>query len=71
MVHTIEKEAEQEQEPRIKMVNINSVRFNSNHSAIQADLKTSYNKATITVPYKRDVGIDQNIMPFYIYKNIP
>ena len=41
VVHTLEKEAEHEQEPSIKMVNINSVRFNSNQSAIVAKLKTS------------------------------
>ena len=39
VVHTMEKEAEQEQEPSIKIVHINSVRFNSNHAAILANLK--------------------------------
>ena len=35
----MEKEAEQEQEPSIKTVNINSVRLNSNHSLVLANLK--------------------------------
>ena len=33
------------------MVNINCIRFNSNHSAIIANLKTSSNKIVITLPY--------------------
>ena len=57
-VHTMEKEAELEQEPSIKMVNINSVRFNSNHSAILANLNTSSKKVTITVHYKVVTGSD-------------
>ena len=53
------------------MVNINSVRFDSNHSAIIANLKTSSNKIVITtVLYKNDIGSDGNIMAFYIYKII-
>ena len=51
------------------MVNINSVRFNSNHSAIITNLKTSLNKVVITMPYKVDTGSDRNIMPFDMYKN--
>ena len=39
MVNTIEKDAILEQEPGIKMVNINSVNFNSNHSTIIANIK--------------------------------
>ena len=68
-VYNIEKEDEQEQETNIEMVNINSVRFNSNPSAIIANLKTSSNKVVITVPYKVDMGSDRNIMPFNVYKN--
>ena len=60
VVHTIEKEAEQEQEPGIEVVNINSVRFNSNHSAILTNLKTSSNKVTLMLPYKVDTGRDGN-----------
>ena len=52
------------------MVNINSVSFNSNHSAIIANLKTSSNKATIAVPYKVDMGSDGNIMPFNIFTKL-
>ena len=66
----MEKEAKQEKEPGIKMVNINSVRFNWNHSAILANLKTSSNKFTIMVPYKVDTESDGNIMPFHIYKKL-
>ena len=39
MVYAREKEVEQEQEPSIETVNINAVRFNSNHSTILANLK--------------------------------
>ena len=70
MVHTLEKEAEMEQEPGIKTVNINSVRCNSNHSAILANLKTSSNKVIIMVSYKVDTGSDGNILPFHIYKKL-
>ena len=66
-VNTIEKEAKHEQEPGIKMVNINSVNFNSNHSTMIANLKTSSNKANIMVPYKVDKGSDGNIMAFNIF----
>ena len=51
------------------MVNINSVKFNSNHSEITANLKMSSNKCAITVPYKVDTESNGNIMPFYSYKN--
>ena len=53
----MEKEVEQEQGPGIKMVNINSVTFNSNHSAILENLKTSSNKVTIMVSYKVDIAV--------------
>ena len=52
------------------MVNVNSLRFNYNHSAIIANLKTSLNKVIITVPYKVDMGSDGHIMAFYIYKKV-
>ena len=64
----IVKEADQEQETDIKAGNTNSVKWNSNHSTIIANLKTSSNKVVITVPYKADTGSDGNIMPLYIYK---
>ena len=38
------------------MVNINSSRFNSNHSTIIEYIKTSLNKVIITVPYEVDMG---------------
>ena len=50
------------------MVNINSVRVTSNHSAVIANLKISSNKVIFTVSYKLDMESDGNIMPFYIYK---
>ena len=59
------KEAEQGQEPSIKMGNINSARFNSNHFAILAKVETSSNKVTIKWPYKKP-----NAIP-YIQKFIP
>ena len=68
-VNNTEKEADQEQETNIEMVNINSARFNPNHSIIIANLKTSLNKVIMTVPYKVLMGSDGNIMPFYMYKN--
>ena len=52
------------------MVNINSVHFHANNSVITANLKTSSNKAIITVPYQIDTGSDGNIMPLYIYKKL-
>ena len=70
LVNTIEKETTHKQEPCIKMVNINLVSFNSNHSVIIANLKTSSNKATIVVPYKVDMGSDGNIMPFNIFTKL-
>ena len=69
-VNTIEKEAVNEKEPGIKMVNINSVNFNSNHSAIIANLKTSSNKVTLMMPYKVDVGSDGNLIPFIIFTKL-
>ena len=70
IINTIEKEAVHEQEPGIETVNINSVNFNSNHSAIMANLKTSSNKATIMVPYNVDTGSDGNMMPFNIFTKL-
>ena len=54
VVNTVQKEDIHEQEPGIKMVNINSINFNSNHSVITAKLKTSPKQATMMVPYKVD-----------------
>ena len=68
--NTIKKAAAHKQEPGMKMANINSVNFYSNHSAIIADLKTSFNKAAIMVPYKVDVGSDGSIMPFNIFTKL-
>ena len=66
-VKTIEKEAVHEQLPGIKLVNINAVNFDSNHSTIIANLKTSSNKAAIAVLYKVDMGSEGNIMLFNIF----
>ena len=65
-VNTIEKEVVHKQDPGIKMVNINSVNFNSNHSTIIANLNMSSNKATFIVPYKVNMCSDGNIMSFII-----
>ena len=63
----MEKEADQEQETDIEVVNINSIKFNSNYfTIILANLKTSSNKVLITVPYKVDMGSDGNIMSLQI-----
>ena len=70
MVHNKEKEADQEWETDIEMVNINSIQFNSNHSAIIAKMETSSNKVIITEPYKVYMGIDGNIITLYIYKKV-
>ena len=51
MVQNTQKEDQQEQNTDIETVNINSIRFNSNCSAIIANLKTSLNKVVITVDY--------------------
>ena len=69
-VHNIDKEDEQEQETDIEMANINSVRFNFNHSTTIGNPKTSSNKVVITVPYKVAMASDGNITPFYMYKKL-
>ena len=68
-VHNIEQEPDQEEENHIDTVNINSINFNSNHSVITANLKTSSNKVIITVLHKVDTCTDGNILPFHIYKS--
>ena len=70
VVNTIEKEAIPKQEPGIKMVNINSVNFNSNYSTIIANLKISSNMAMIMVPYEVDMGSDGNILLFNIFTKL-
>ena len=62
------KEDTHEQESGMETVNINLIRFNSNHSATIAKLKTSSKQATIMVQYKVDTGCDGNIMPFNVFK---
>ena len=54
----------------IDMVNMNSINFNSNHSAITAKPKTSSHKVIITVPYKVDTGTNGNKMPLHIHKKL-
>ena len=44
--------------------------FNSNHSVITANLKTSSNNVIITVPYKIDTSSNGNVMPLHIYKKV-
>ena len=70
MIITTEKEIVHEQELCIEMVNVNSDSFNSNHSTIIANLKTSFYKATIVVPYKVDMGSKGNIMPFNMFTKL-
>ena len=69
-VHNVEKKADQKQETDTETININSVIFNSNHSAIIEHLKTSSNKVVIMVTYKVDTGSDGIIIPLYIYKKL-
>ena len=70
MVNTIEKEDVHKQKPGIEMVNINSVNFNSNHSTIIANLKTSSNKVAIIVSQKVDMGSVGNMIPFNIFTKL-
>ena len=69
-VNAVEKENIHEPESGIGIANINLISFNSNHSVILSKLKTSSKQATITVPYKVDMGCDGNIMPFNIFKKL-
>ena len=70
MVSVVEKEDIHEKEPGIKMVNINLITFNSNHSMIVAKLETSSKQATMMGPYKVDTGSSGNIMTLNIFKTI-
>ena len=70
MVNAMMKQEIREEESSMEMVNINFIRFNSNHSAIIAKLKTSSKQATITVPFKVYTGCNGNIMPFNVFKKI-
>ena len=65
----METDADQEQETNIEIVNINSIKFKSNHSTIIENLKTPSNKVIIMVPYNADMGSGGNIIPLYIYKS--
>ena len=71
VAHNVGQEPYQNQEEGVKvaMVNINSNSFNSKHSMITENLKTS-NKVVITVPYKVDTISDGNIMPLHIYRKL-
>ena len=69
-VNAVQKEDIQEQESGIEMVNINSMSFTSNHSTLLSKLKTSSKQATMTVPYKINMGCGGNIMPFNIFKKL-
>ena len=59
-----------QKEDDIDMVNINSINFNSNHSVITANIKTSSNQAVTVIQCKVDTGSDGNMLPLHIYKNI-
>ena len=54
----------------IKLVSINSIQFNKNHSVTTVSLKMSAGQSNITVPYKIDTGRDGNIMPLHAYKKL-
>ena len=66
----IMKEDIHEKESSIVMVNINLIRFSSNHSAVIAKLQTSSKPSKIIVPYNIDTGCDGNIMPLNLLKKI-
>ena len=66
VVNAVEKEDIQQQESGMEMVNINSIIFNSKHSMILANLKTSSKQITMMVPFKIDTDCNGNIMPFNI-----
>ena len=66
-MHNINQETEQYQkEDDINMVNIKSIHFNSKHSVIKANLKTSSNQAIIVKLYKVHTGSNRNIIPLHI-----
>ena len=54
----------------METVSINSIFWNNKQSSIMANLKTTADNNTITVPYKIDTGSEGNSMPLYIYKKI-
>ena len=67
--HNLEQEPDQHQEEHhIDTLLINSFNFNSKHSVITENLKTSSNQVSIIVPYKVDTDSDGNIMPLHTYK---
>ena len=53
----MEKEADQEQETDMAMVNTYVMKFYFNHSVIIANPKTSSNKVLTMVPFKVDTGV--------------
>ena len=75
MLLSINQQEEQNQDEdsmdkvNINSININAITFNSKCSVITANLNTSSSHATSVIQYKRDLGSDGNIMPFYIFKN--
>ena len=52
------------------MVNINSIIFNRQQSAIIANLKMLSSQVSIIIPYKVDTDSDGNIMPLHLCKKI-
>ena len=53
------------------MVSINSVCLNKNQLLLTAKLETCVGSNSMIVPHKIDTGNDRNIMPWYIFKNVP
>ena len=54
----------------IEMVSINSVCFNEHCSVLTANFKMSGGKNSISVPFKRDIKGNGNIMPLHIFKKL-
>ena len=73
VVNEVEQETAQgsAQESSTDSVNINSIHFNKKkHSIITANLRTSTNKNSVTVPYIVDTSSGGNIMTLHIYKKL-
>ena len=51
-------------------LSINSVCFNKNCSILTANFKMSVDKNSISVPFKRDIKGNGNIMPLHIFKKL-
>ena len=70
--HNIGQEPDQcsIEEYHIDTVNINVLIFNNKWLTITANLTMSLNQVSIIIPYKVDMGSDDNIMPLHLYKKL-